>query len=105
MIQILENFKTKYYFTTSYIETLMQVFKTKFEILECYNKWKASQFDQFLVNRLLETQPESAVINDFESTWRGIEKFETNFEKIKQESSELIKIASKRKDLTEAQLS
>ena len=39
---ILENFKQKYYFTTSYIETLMYVFKTKFEILECYNKRKAS---------------------------------------------------------------
>lgn len=38
IVKIFENFKMKYYFTTSYIETLMCVFKTKYDILECYNK-------------------------------------------------------------------
>jgi len=51
----------------------------------------------------LDQSSETKVINDFESTRRGIEKFETNFERVKQESQELIKLASKRKTLTEAQ--
>lgn len=58
-----------------------------------------------MVNWLLEAFPETQVINDFESTWWGIEKFETNFEWVKLESQELIKLATKRKTLSEAQSS
>ena len=83
----------------------MTIYSTKKDILDAFVKGRSQQLDSLYKNRILETQPEAKVINEFEVANQNLKQFEHIVDAKKKEASDLLRVASKTIDHNESQKS